>query len=68
MAAPMNRYVCTVDYTYKAGFVGLRRGRYNTVIEAENTGIAIETARRQCQRLRKPSRIISAIARLETRS
>ena len=60
----MNRYVCTVDYNVKAGFAGLRRSRYNTVIEAENTDIAIETARRQCQRRRKPQRIGAVTARL----
>ncbi len=63
-ASSMNRYVCTVEYTTATG---KHRSRYNTVIEAEIAGVALEAARRQCQRRRKPSHIISAIARLETR-
>ncbi len=57
----MNRYICTVEYTTATG---KHRSRYNTVIEAENTDIALETARRQCQRRRKPLRIGAVTARL----
>lgn len=65
MAASMQRYVCTVEYTTATG---KHRSYYSTVIEAENMGVALEAVRRQCQRRRNPLRIISATARLETKS